>query len=320
VGTYHRRMGRFLSCLLLCSATLTFAQQAPSSLPSDALSPVVDDKPLPPIRELLLDVERNQKAAEAARKDYTYHVHLEEQDLDGKGNLKKTTVTDSESLTISGVRINRVTGRNGKELTPDEQKKENDKVDKEVAKYKQRREKEEGKGQETDTRGDVIIPVSRILELGSFTNPRRVDLNGRSTIIADYAGDPNAKTHNPGEGIIRDLVGTVWIDEHDRMLVQGEGHFLNDFKMGGGLLLNIHKGFSFTFKTIKINGEVWLPATVDAQGSARVLLFEGVNGRVHLVTSDYRKFHTQSTITGSSEALGPDDQPVPEKPTAPPQP
>jgi hypothetical protein len=306
-------MGRLLCCLVFCTATLTIAQQ-PVTPPADAVAPLPDDRPLPPIRELLFDVERNQKAAEAARKDYTYHVHLEEQDLDGKGNLKKTTVTDSESLTIEGVRVDRVTARNGKPLTPDEAKKESDKIDKEVAKDKQRREKEEGKGKETDTRGDVMIPASRILELGNFTNPRRVDLNGRPTILADYAGDPNAKTHNPAEGIIRNLVGKVWIDERDRVLVRGEGHFLNDFKLGGGLLLNVHKGFSFTFQTVKINGEVWLPATLDAQGSARLLLFDGVNGRVHLVTSDYRKFHTQSTITGTSDALGPDGQPIPEKP------
>jgi hypothetical protein len=317
-------MGRLLPCFLLCTATLTFAQQPATPPVPDATAPVADDRPLPPIRELLLDVERNQKAAEAARKDYTYHVHLEEQDLDGKGNLKKTTVTDSESLTIDGVRIDRVTARNGKPLTPDELNKENSKIDKEVAKFKQRREKEEDKGKDTDTRGDVLIPASRILELGNFANPRRVDLNGRSTIVADYAGDPNAKTHNPAEGIIRNLVGTVWIDEKDRVLVRGEGHFLNDFKLGGGLLLNVHKGFSFTFQTVKINGEVWLPATLDAHGSARLLLFDGVNGRVHLVSSDYRKFHTESTIVGLSDALGPDNQPVQapaEKPaTATPQP
>jgi hypothetical protein len=310
-------MGRLLCCLFFCTATLTFAQQPVAPLPGDAPNPATYDRPLPPMRDLLLAVERNQKAAEAARKDYTYHVHIDEQDLDGKGNLKKTTVIDSESLTIDGVRVNRVTARNGKALTPDELKKENERIDKEVEKDKQRREKEQGKGHDTDTRGDVIIPASRILELGSFTNPRRVDLSGRPTIVTDYAGDPNAKTRNASEGIIRDLVGTVWIDEKDRMLVRAEGHFLNDFKLGGGLLLNIHKGFSFTLQTVNINGEVWLPATVEAQGSARILLFDGVNGRLHLVTSDYRKFHTNSTIVGSSDALGADDQPIPQKPPTP---
>jgi hypothetical protein len=264
------------------------------------------------MRDLLLDVERNQRTAENLRKEYTYHVHLEQQELDSNGNPKKTTITDSESVTVEGVRIDRVVAKDGKPLTPDEVRKESERVDKEVAKAKERKQKAEDKGNETTSRGDPIITVSRLLELGSFTNPRRVDLNGRPTIVADYAGDPNAKTHGPAEGIIRDLVGQVWIDEQEHVLVRGEGHFLNDFKIGGGLVLNIHKGFNFTFSATRINDEVWLPATVDAQGSARILLVDGVHGRVHLVASDYRKFHTSSTIVSTNGVIGPDGQPVPE--------
>jgi hypothetical protein len=270
------------------------------------------------MRELLLDVERNERTAEALRKNYTYHVHLEEQDLDGNGNPKKTTVTDSESVTVEGVRIDRVVAKNGKPLTPDEASKESERIDKEIAKAKERKQKAEDKGNETTSRGDPIISVSRVLELGSFTHPRRVDYNGRPTILADYAGDPNAKTHNPAEGIIRDLVGQVWIDEQDHVLVRGEGHFLNDFKIGGGLVLNIHKGFSFAFTTTRINDEVWLPGTVDAQGSARILLVDGVHGRIHLVASDYRKFHTTGTIISTGPPLGADGQPIPEPPVTPP--
>jgi hypothetical protein len=322
-------MGHLLLAAALCATTaLTQTQQTAQPAPPQTTADIAG-KPLPPMRDLLLDVERNQKTAEALRKNYTYHVHLEQQDLDSNGNPKKTTITDSESVVVEGVRIDRVVAKDGKPLTPDEAKKESERVDKEVAKAKERKQKAEDKGNETTSRGDPIITVSRILELGSFTNPRRVDLNGRPTILADYAGDPNAKTHGPAEGIIRDLVGQVWIDEQDHVLVRGEGHFLNDFKIGGGLVLNIHKGFNFTFSTTRINDEVWLPATVDAQGSARILLVDGVHGRVHLVTSDYRKFHTSSTIISTDATIGPDGQtilnppapaPTPPSPPAKPQP
>jgi hypothetical protein len=267
----------------------------------------------------LLDVERNQQAAEKRQDDYTYHVHSENQELNSKGGVKKYEVIDSESVSIDGVRVNRIVARDGKPLTPDEQTKESERIDKEVAKFKERKAKAEGKGEETDPRGNVVITASRVLELGTFSNPRRIDLNGRPTIVADYAGDPKAKTHNVAEGVIRDLVGTVWIDEKDRVLVRGEGHFLNDFKIGGGLVLDIHKGLSFTFQATKVNGDVWLPASVDAQGSARYLLFGGVNGKIRVVTSDYRRFRSTSTIVGSSNALGPDDQPVADPPSHPPQ-
>lgn len=304
-------MGRLPLILTLCAATIAATAQQPSST-----STASEAAPLPPARDLLLAVERHQKAAEAARKDYTYHVHIQLDDLDSKGNIKKTTITDAEDFTLDGVPVHRIVARNGKPLSPDEAKKESERIDKDVAKAKERRQKHEDKGQDTDSRGDVIIPTSRILELGNFTNPRRIDLNGRSTIVFDYAGDPNAKTHNEFEGIVRDLVGTVWIDEHDQVLVRGEGHFLNDFKIGGGLILNIHKGFSFDFTAARINGEVWLPATVNGQGSARILLLDGVNGRFHLTASDYRKFRSTTTIIPTDRVIGPDGQPIPD-PTPP---
>jgi hypothetical protein len=315
-------MGRYIDqrclTLALCFASSLASAQQPTAPAIPQQAPAA--QPLPPIRELLLDVERNEKASEAARKDYIYHVHVELQDLDSKGNVKKTTITDAEDLTIDGVPIQRIVAHNGRPLTAEEAQKESARIDKEVAQAKARREKREDKGQETDSRGDVIIPASRILELGAFSNPRRVDLDGRPTIVLDYAGDPNAKTHNKFEGIVRDLVGTVWIDEQDRVLVRGEGHFLNDFKIGGGLVLNIHKGLSFDFRATKINGEVWLPATVDGQGSARILLVDRVKGRFRLVTSDYRKFRATSTIVSTSGVIGPDGKPVPSQPAPTPPP
>lgn len=278
---------------------------------------VPDTKPLPAVPQLLLDVERHQKAAEASRKDYTYHVHLEEQELSGNDQLKKTIVTDSESLNLRGVRINRVVARNGKPLTPEEAAKESERIDKEVTKDTERREKNESKGESTDTRGDVLISASRVLELGTFSNPRRVMLNGRSTIVVDFAGDPKAKTRNSEEGVIRDLVGTVWIDEEDRFLARAQGHFLNDFKIGGGLVADVKKDSAFDAQFIRINDEVWLPAEVDGHGKVRILLVSGFNGRIHLVTSDYRKFRTSAVIEAGGTMVQSDGTPLPPAPPVP---
>ena len=262
------------------------------------------EKPLPDIDQLLHDVEKNEQAAEKTRADYTYHVHVEEVAVDGNGDPKKTTITDSESLTVSGVRVNRVVAKDGKPLTPEEAQKESEKIDKEVEKDKERRAKLEGEGKATDSRGDEVITVSRILELGKFSNARRVELNGRPTIVVDYAGDPDAKTNSRFEGVLRDLVGTAWIDEKDRTLVQVEGHFLNDFKVGFGLIADVRKGSSFYGRWTKVNEEAWLPVEFGGKGKIRILLVTGFNGSMRWVTSDYRKFRTSSVIVRSEPVEG----------------
>lgn len=301
---------RCVALLLLLASALASAQQttAPPAAPS-ALD----------IPQLLHDVEQHQKDAEAAQRDYTYHVHIEQQELDNHGNVKKTTTTDAESITIDGIRVDRIVARDGKPLTPKEAQKESDRIDKEVAKAEERREHRVREGKDGDP--DDLLTVSRILELGTFSNPRRIDLNGRPTIVLDYTGNPNARTHNRFEEVFRDLVGTAWIDQQDRVLVRAQGHFLHDFKVGAGLLLDIHQGLSFDYRVTHVAGNIWLPATVDGSGTARILLFDHLNGNFHLVTSNYRRFHTSSTIIDSNRLIGPDGQPVPQpQPNPQPQP
>lgn len=272
------------------------AASAPASPPAAVRSGPDASAPLPDVQSLLKQVEQNEEHMDAVRNDYTYHVRMQQQQLRKDGSAKQTEVTDSESLTLDGVRVDRVVARNGKPLTTDEQNKENARLDKEVAKAKERRAKAFAAGQPTDPRGDTVITVARLLELGSFSNERRMDYAGRPTIVLDYTGDPKAKTHAPAEAVVRDLAGTVWIDEADRVLVRGQGQFLNDFKVGGGLLADVRKGSHFDFEAKHINDAVWLPATIHGQGSVRILLLAGFNGRLDLVTSDYRRFRTSATI------------------------
>jgi hypothetical protein len=241
-------------------------------------------------------VEENQRKAEAVEKDYLYHSVATEQELDSHGRVKKTTVTESDHFWLNGVPVRRVLKKDGKDLTAEEIAKENERIDKEAAKGQKKREKADAKGKQSDASGNQEITVSRLLELGAFTNPRRVQLNGRPAIEVDYSGDPKARTRNPSENLIRELAGTVWVDEQDCVLARVEGHFANAFKLGGGLLIDIKQGTSFTFEQTRVNGEVWLPAHIDAEGSARVLLFVGFSGRIHATESDYRKFRASSTI------------------------
>lgn len=280
-------------------------------------------KPLPDIPALMHAVEINQRRSESVQKDYIYRSTQIAQQSDGHGGVKKTETREYEIFWINGVPVRRLLKKDGKDLSPDELKKENEHIDKEAAKAHERRDKADADGKESDPRGHDEITVSRLLELGSFSNPRRVSLNGRDTIAVDYAGDPKAKTRNRSEEVIRDLEGTVWVDEQDQVLVRVEGHFLNTFKIAGGLVANIQKGTSFSLEMKKINGEVWLPALASGHGAMRVLLFFSFNGEGKMIDSDYRKFRATSTILPDNQPVQPEgaaqDTATPTVPTPSPQ-
>lgn len=242
------------------------------------------------------EVEAHQRQDEAALKEYMYRSVETEEDSDGHGGTKKRTVRVYHVFWLQGVPVRRLLSKDGKELTPEELKKEDERIDKEVAKAKERREKNDAKGKQTSPRGDEEVTVSRMLELGSFSNGRRVSLGGRDTIAVDYVGDPKAKTRSRMEDVIRDLAGTVWVDEEDKRIVKLEGRFLNAFKIGAGLLVNIRKGTSFAMEQKKVNGEVWLPVRITAQGSGRAMLVFNFNGSVRVEDSEFRKFKGSATM------------------------
>jgi len=255
------------------------------------------------------EVEAHQKASEALQKDYLYHSFATEQTLDGHGNVKKTETEDADIFYVAGARLRRLTKKDDKELSPDEQKKEAQRIDKEIAKAKEKQ------GKAVDERD--VVTVSRFLELGSFSNPRRVVLDGRDTIAVDFTGDPKAKTRTRFEGAIRDMAGTIWVDEQDRALRKLQGHFINTFKIGGGLLADVKKDSSFEAESTKVNGEVWLPSSATGQGSIRVMLLLNFNGNLKVSYSDYRKFKATATILPGVAEPEP-ESPSPATP-APPQ-
>lgn len=272
---------RALGCLLVVTAALGGAQTSPPS-----------PKPLPDISTLMYQVEEHQKASEALVKDYLYHAFAVQQSEDGKGGVKKTETEDAEVFYVAGVRIDRLIRKNGRELTAEEQRKESQRIDKKIAEAKKKPGQDERD----------VVTVSRFLELGSFGNPRRVILDGRDTIAVDFTGNPKAKTRNRFEGAIRDMEGTVWVDEQDRSLRKIQGHFLNSFKVGGGLLANIQKDSSFEAEWTKVNGEVWLPASASGSGSIRLLLLFNFHGTLRVVNSNYRKFHATATILPATQS------------------
>ncbi|QHS51792.1 hypothetical protein [Edaphobacter sp. 12200R-103] len=283
-----------LLLLILHSASAQSLVQTQASLAEES-----SHASLPDIGSLMREVEEHQKASERIQKDYLYREVIRQQ----RSNGRKGETREYDVFWLRGVQVHKLVRKDGKDLTAEEQRKESERIDKDVAKALERKRKADTKGKKTDSEGREEVTVSRFLELGAFSNPRRELLNGRSTIVVDYAGNPNAKTRNRLESVIRDLAGTIWIDERDLAVVRLEGRFADSFKIGAGLVMSIRKGTAFSVQQIKVNNEVWLPSRIEANGAARVLLLFHFDGSILITDSDYRKFKATSTILPGDAAV-----------------
>lgn len=251
-----------------------------------------ENAPLPDIRQLLAKVEAHQKQLEQVRENYTYTSLQTTEDIDANGRVKKTETVEAEDFFVHGHIIERVMKKDGQELSGREEQKETERVTKQVEKAEQTPPDQPLQG--------PSVTVSRLLEIMDVRNPRREMYRGRPSIVFDFIGRKDARTHGVVEDASKKLQGTLWIDEGDLQVAHMDVEFDDNFRVAGGLVATIEKGSKFRFdqepvpepggadrptKTPAAGERLWLPTGSEATVAARVLLVKGM--RQHFVERDY---------------------------------
>ncbi len=222
--------------------------------------------PLPSGAELKQRVLKNLKQSEAEQERYVCKTVREEDSTDKNGNVKQRHVRQYDMFFVNGEEIDELTGKDGKQLSADEKKKEMSRVQKEIkkdsdAKYIAKRDVENGKQLDT------------LLHMLRYTNGHRVDRGGRPTLTYDLSGDPSVHPKRVEETFLHDMSGTIEVDEETGELVDLSARLDHDVKVGAGLLANLHKGFWIHVRQQRYPDGVWLPELVEGNGDARAALF-----------------------------------------------
>jgi hypothetical protein len=243
--------------------------------------PGVAAKPLPDAATMLREVEAHQAQLDKIREDYTFHSLQTVRQLDSHGNVKKTETEEHEVFFVNRTQVEKLIRKDGKDLSPDQARKEQDRVNKEVLKITKPGYKDSDKDE---------ITVTRLLQIVRFYNPRRVTLNGRDTIAYDFTGDEHAKTHGRDEDALKKVSGTIWVDEADREVSRMSATLDDNYHIGFGLLASVAKGSTMVFDQALIRNEAWLPTSVAVHLQARALLVAGFRADISVRFDDYKKF------------------------------
>lgn len=242
--------------------------------------------PLPEIRQFMREVYEHQKQLDKLRENYTYSSLQTAQDIDANGRVTKTEIKEYEEFFVNGHQIARLVKKDGKPLDDQDQQKETERVTRFVEKT-EKPETEKAKEKEE-------ITLRRVLEIMDVRNPRRESYRGRPTIIFDFVGRKDAKTHGVAEDISKKLQGTVWIDEADRQVAHLEVSFNDNFRLAGGLVVNIQKGSNLRFDQAPVNGEIWFPTGVEGTFAVRLFLVKGIRQHVIERDFDYKRFRVET--------------------------
>src|SRR6266853_1032537 len=274
--------------------------------------PIKSQVKLPDLKALFKEIDDNQKAIDKIRENYAGSQSEEETEFEGDGRVKKREANEYTFFYLNGQEVTTLVKKDGKPLSAEEQKKENEKTQKRIEvlqkreikkEAKEEKAKEEGKTNEKDEPGIEIF-----LRACQFVNPRRERFRGQDVLVFDFEPNPEFRPHKLVEKFAQKLAGVVWIDEKARDVARLEAYFTGDMKIAGGLLANLQRGTSIVYEQGFVNDEVWLPTYMEAHIGVRFLLVKGIKASIVTRYSDYRKFNveTLSTIAkpkGAAEAV-----------------
>jgi hypothetical protein len=270
---------------LLCAVCVAGAQSASAR----------QDAPLPNATELLGRALANEKKLAAEQERYECRVADEAIETDSKGKVKKTETEVKDQFYVNGIDIERTLSKNGKDLTPEQAKKEDERVMKQTVKYSNQATAKK----ETDKNNQQM---QDIMEAMMLADGRRQQVNGRSQLFYDIVPNPNFQARNMNQRFAEVMQGKISIDEQTGELIDLNIKSVKDLKIGGGLLANLHKGFWLHIHDQPQPDGVWLTDLAEGSGDARAALFFHPFFRFKETTGDCHLYTTTASQVGQATA------------------
>ena len=156
--------------------------------------------PLPNPHDLLQRALANEKKLDAERERYECRVTDEAVETDNKGNVKKTNTEAKEQFFVNGIAVERTLAKNGRDLTPGETRKEDQRVMKETVKYSNQSTAQK----ETEKQNKQIEDFLAAMQLA---NGRRERVNGRKVLFYDIVPNPRFQAKNLNQRFAQVMLG-----------------------------------------------------------------------------------------------------------------
>jgi hypothetical protein len=233
--------------------------------------------------------------------------------LDKHGNVKSTEIKTYDINYYYGEFYPRLVQIDDKPLSEKDQKKEDEKLEKFLAKH--RKEDEEDRQtrqrkQEKEREEDRAF-VRDVVNAYDFRLVGDDQVSGEDTWVIEAVPRKDFQPTQPHADILKKIKGRIWIEKKEYNWVKVEAEAIDTISFGL-FLFRIHPGSRFVLETTHVNNELWALKRLYINGSARIALLKNEIAEQEEVFSNYKKFSTSITIL-------PDMKEVPseQKPAAP---
>jgi hypothetical protein len=265
------------------ASLLTFFLPGLLCVPSRAQAPA--GAPLPDSRQLFERALSNEKKLAAEQERYECRVTDDGTETDKNGNVKKHTLEVKEQFYVNGVPIERTLSKDGKDLTPEQTRKEDERVMKETVKYSDKATADKEAAKQEHEAEDILTAMM-------LTNGRREQANGRGVLFYSIVPNPNFQPKNMEQRFATVMQGEISVDEQTGEFLDMNIKSVKDLKIAGGIVGSLNKGFWLHVHNHQELDGVWLNDLSEGSGDIHALLFfhpyfrfKETTGNCHLYTT-----------------------------------
>lgn len=234
--------------------------------------------------------------------------------LDKNGNVKSTEIKTYDINYYFGEFYPRLVQIDDKPLSEKDQKKEDEKLEKFLAKRRKESEEEREKrlAKQEKKRKEGRAYVRDVVNAYDFHLLGDDKISGEDTWVIEATPRPDFQPTQPHADILKKIKGRIWIEKKDFNYVKVEAETIDTVSFGL-FLFRIHPGSRFVIETTHVNNELWAIKRFYVNGSARIALLKNETAEQEDVFSNYKKFSTSITILPGVKEVPSEEKPAPPK-------
>jgi len=230
-------------------------------------------------------------------RNYTCQNRQVVKQLGKHGEVKSTEIKTFDINFYYGREYQRLVQINDKPLDEQEHKKEEEKLNKFLAKYRDESESEREKRLEKEKkdREEGRLFLKDVVNAYDFRLLGEEVIDGVGTWVIEATPRSDFHPTQPHADMLKKIKGKVWIEKKNYNWVKVDAEATDTISFGL-FLFRIHPGSRFSFQQSFVNNEVWVMKRLDIEGGARIALFKNENVEQEDVLSNFRKFVTTVKI------------------------
>ena len=224
------------------------------------------------------------QSIETYERDWRAGMHWGYSETDVTTSDGKKEVDVSEVIPLEGTPYERLVSKDARPLTPEEQRKEDEKYRKAV------------KERQNETPEERAARIKKYESERSFLKdlPNAYDfklagentVQGRPAWVISLTPLPGFEPTTPHGSMLKHITGKLWIDKQTMQWAKAEAHVIDTISIGW-ILARIGAGAEITLEMTRVTDQLWMPKQICINGTAKVLMVHNKNLNEELTFSGY---------------------------------